>query len=436
MNHRGLSIGVMVLLGWTPWLSRAGDFGPGVPWDATQTSEPPTNPFLADSPWPMTHRNPYNQASSPYPGPTSASEAQPEFLDGEPVPITLAVSPRYPNGERAIWGTTPREVFKLVDRKGSMQYVDVWPRLLPRKTAISGAYSLLDRDGRYYVPRGVCIDAFCDKDASESLSSIHIASTFEVPAQLQHGDDDAIIGINMTYDGRIVFVTRHGLVGSLSRHWTTWSRCDWVNGEEEISNSVAVDERGGIFVVTERTINRVQWSGEASQRLRLTWRSSYRTSESRGTGRLGKGSGTTPTLVGVGQQDRFVAIGDGQKLMHVVLFWRDDIPDDWAGLPGRDRRIAAEVPVTFGDASATRSTTEQSLTVRGHEIFVVNNLVRQTASLGSRGHPSVHGQRHPLCHDLSIQSAGVAPYGVQKFRWDPRKRAIVIGVGQPRGQLS
>lgn len=34
---------------------------------------PPKNPFLADSPWPMSHQGPYAQGSSSYPGPTSNS---------------------------------------------------------------------------------------------------------------------------------------------------------------------------------------------------------------------------------------------------------------------------------------------------------------------------------------------------------------------------
>lgn len=36
-----------------------------------QSDEPPANLFLADSPWAMTHRNPYCQGSSPFPGPTA-----------------------------------------------------------------------------------------------------------------------------------------------------------------------------------------------------------------------------------------------------------------------------------------------------------------------------------------------------------------------------
>ncbi len=38
--------------------------------DTITLDEPPVNPFVVDSPWPMSHANPYCQASSLYPGPT------------------------------------------------------------------------------------------------------------------------------------------------------------------------------------------------------------------------------------------------------------------------------------------------------------------------------------------------------------------------------
>ena len=61
--------------------------------------------------------------------------------------------------------------------------------------------------------------------------------------------------------------------------------------------------------------------------------------------RLGPGSGSTPSLMGTkADDDRFVVITDGQALMHLVLFWRDEVPDDWEPIaPGKDPRIACEI---------------------------------------------------------------------------------------------
>ena len=383
--------------------------------------EPPTNSFLADSPWPMSHRNPYNQASSPVAGPTRAVDAQPEFLPGEPVPITLAVSGAYPDGRRAIWATTMKHVFKIETRGNRMNYVARRPRPQSKKDAISGAYSLVDRDGVYYVPRGPSIESFRDANPGEIDSPIAEAQAFTVPEDLRQSADDSIVGINMTYDGRIVFLTRRGLVGSLSRQLDDFVWLRIAAAEDEISNSIAVDESGGIFVVTNREMKRVQWDGGE---LSLSWSVPYRTHDVRSNGRLGTGSGTTPTLVGVGQQDKFVVISDGQSLMHMILCWRNEIPADWTGLPGRDRRIAAEVPITFGDPDARRSTTEQSLTVRGYGIVAVSNLYGKLSPLMRQ---LVRRRLGNDIHNATIYRSNrpeIAPYGIEKFEWNPATRQL------------
>ena len=45
--------------------------------------------------------------------------------------------------------------------------------------------------------------------------------------------------------------------------------------------------------------------------------------------KLGHGTGSTPTLMGFGQdKDKLVVITDGSKRMKLVAFWRDEIPSD------------------------------------------------------------------------------------------------------------
>ncbi len=122
--------------------------------------------------------------------------------------------------------------------------------------------------------------------------------------------------------------------------------------------------------------SRVQWTGSE---LTLdpasgAWRAAYEIGAGQQGGRLGKGSGSTPTLMGTGDGDRFVVITDGQDVMHLVLMWRDDIPSGWEPIaPGKDLRIAAEVPVTFGNPDAEVAYSEQSVLVRGYGAVVVNN---------------------------------------------------------------
>jgi hypothetical protein len=104
--------------------------------------------------------------------------------------------------------------------------------------------------------------------------------------------------------------------------------------------------------------------------------------------------------------------------MHLVLLWRDTIPDDWDPIaPGKDRRIACEFPVTFGDPEATQSLSEQSVLVRGHAAVVVDNLLQDESIF--EGLPAI------IRNALSALEGGnpeQAPFGIERIDWDPVAR--------------
>jgi hypothetical protein len=231
--------------------------------------------------------------------------------------------------------------------------------------------------------------------------------------------------MNLTYDGWLVLATKLGTVVALARDFSSYHYV-MLGGEdgEEVSNSIAVDENGGVYVVTAEAMYRVQWTGSSLSLNEAdgAWRAAYETGgDVQVPGRLGSGSGSTPTLMGTGQQDRFVVITDGQALTHLVLFWRDAIPADWQPIaPGKDRRIAAEVPVNFGDSSLQSSMSEQSVLVRGYGAVVVSNDYRVTAQ-------SSNAWLANLINGYVVfysNTARYAPYGVQKFEWNPQNRTL------------
>jgi hypothetical protein len=379
-----------------------------------QQIEPPQNPFLADSPWPMTHVNSYCQASSSLPGPTPCDRLNVKFQQAEPVAVTLSYGPLDQNGNRAIWGNTIRFIFKIDSNGKKWEYAARQKRKQGIPDSASGAYSLVDCDGVFFVPRGKKIEAYCDACRGNSLSGICKAGEYEIPACQLRSSEEEIVGMNMTYDGWLTFVTDYGTVGVVSRDLKssliTYSQCN-----ERVSNSLATDEDGGIYVATSKHMYRFQWTGTE---LFTKWVASYKTSDQQFAGRLGVGTGTTPTLMGVGDQDKLVVIGDGQRLNHLVLFWRDEIPADWVPLPGSDPRTAAEVPMTFGNPHSQRSSTEQSVLVSGYGAAVVSNDYGQI-----RRHPRTLGTSNWM-RILFSGDNRIAPHGVERFTWDPQTRTM------------
>ncbi|HEX4915802.1 MAG TPA: hypothetical protein VFV51_17710, partial [Vicinamibacterales bacterium] len=172
---------------------------------------------------------------------------------------------------------------------------------------------------------------------------------------------------------------------------------------------------------------RVQWTGSTVSLDPATgaWRAEYNAGTAgAGGGRLGAGSGSTPTLMGTAGQ-KFVVITDGADVANLVLFWRDAIPTDWQPLaPGKDRRIAAEKPVNFGNANRAETKSEQSVLVSGYGAVVVSNDYRNVALLsGSTGIPVID----QMLNGLIVFNSGSPlhqPWGVQKFQWDTATRTL------------
>src|SRR5206468_10967571 len=87
---------------------------------------------------------------------------------------------------------------------------------------------------------------------------------------------------------------------------------------EAIGNSFAVDETGGVFIVSDHAMYRFDAGpmGEPE----VTWREAYDRGTRLKPGQVNFGSGTTPTLMGTG----WVAITDNaDPQMHVLVYRRE-----------------------------------------------------------------------------------------------------------------
>lgn len=243
----------------------------------------------------------------------------------------------------------------------------------------------------------------------------------------------------MTYEGRVTFATKNGVVGTVPRTPESMdaahTRTSSINGpdcarmpdasREQVSNSISADEDGGIHAVTSGALYRFD---DTADGLGQTWRSSHGGVGQAGAGSIGSGSGSTPSLMGTkSSDDRFTVITDGQKQVHLDLMWRDTIPAGWKPIrPGADRRIACEVPITFGKDPGAPSLNEQSVLIRGNSAVLVNNL---------QGYNEVISK---LPAELSIYTQllsglpGNAPSGIESVDWDPKSKTCGVVWANPK----
>jgi len=189
---------------------------------------------------------------------------------------------------------------------------------------------------------------------------------------------------------------------------------------EHVENGIAIDEKR-IYVTTSKHMYGLAWDGESlsADEVRGGWKSAYDVmpeGEALKLGAASHGSGTTPTLMGFGDdEDHLVVISDGHPDgAQLVAFWRDAIPADFSQKPGtRSRRIAGQIRIP--DA---RTTIEASPVAYGYGVIVIDSTYPEPAPVP-----------FPLSIIPNALLAGVtreAPRGMHKFDWLPDEDRFVL----------
>jgi hypothetical protein len=166
-------------------------------------------------------------------------------------------------------------------------------------------------------------------------------------------EGDKIIATMPDWSGRIWFVSVNGVVGTIE---PSSGRVRSLDTREPIGNSFAVDESGGVYIVTDGAMYR--FDADSGGAPRVTWREPYSNIGTRKPGQTQAGSGTTPTLMG---RD-YVAITDNADPMNVVVYRRA------RALEG-GRRLVCSQPVFAKGSSSTDNSligTERSLVVENN----------------------------------------------------------------------
>jgi len=176
-------------------------------------------------------------------------------------------------------------------------------------------------------------------------------------------DGDKLVAVMPDWHGLLWVVTREGVIVTINPHSGHKRK---YNTHEGISNSFAVDESGGVYIVTDGkessdTGTLYRFRADRHGRPEVTWKEKYRNGPQK-PGQSQRGSGTTPTLMG----SRYVAITDNDEPMHVLVFKRRK--------GAHDRRVCKQA--VFGADGAT----DNSLIGTRRSLIVENNFGYTIAS--------------------------------------------------------
>jgi hypothetical protein len=211
--------------------------------------------------------------------------------------------------------------------------------------------------------------------------------------------DDCLIATMPDWDGRLWFFTQEGEVGTLDRD-TGAVQVMHLPAGEEVTNSVATDETGGMYVVSTHALYRLDATTTGVPE--VTWREVYDRGSRLKPGNLSQGSGTTPTLMG----DRWVAINDNADPQTNVLVYdrRTGVTD----------RLHCTQPVLANDAG----TTDNSLVAAGNSFIIENNYGYKGPTSTILGKTSTPGLSRVMvdadgCH-VAWTNDSIAPSSVAK----------------------
>ncbi len=185
------------------------------------------------------------------------------------------------------------------------------PSLNPFQDFSGGGYFYLDNHDRAVVPTtDGHLDVISETDGAGG-PGFHLERSYDLSAAVPASDK--ITSVLPDFSGRVWFVSFGGVVGTVE---PAAGRVQARATGEEIENSFAVDETGGVFIVSDHAMYRFDATRTGGPG--VTWRERYANSGLHKPGQVDAGSGTTPTVMG---RD-YVAITDNADPMDVVVYRR------------------------------------------------------------------------------------------------------------------
>lgn len=396
---------------------------------AVSVQVPANNHWLNKSPYPISHHNPAQTDLSIISSPTIGKKLVIDDVKSVPVFWCSAPIIKTHQGKTTIIAGTPHGLFKIngtgeaFDLVSYMSYPQAgaqgkafvaskiedyiasidyrrrnkqdwrllmqswyttWDAGLNHYNGASGVYGLIDKDGYYYAGynRTHILKAFDDNEITAPLRVVKSVNIVESLPSAVAESIERLMGITLTYDGHLV-VAASGALFVLDRELNVKDYL--LFPEEHVENSIAADEKG-IYIVTSKNMRKVVWSGEklSMDEQDGAWISPYNTmleGEAHKMGAASHGSGTTPTLMGFGEdEDKLVIIADANVVgTQLVAFWRENIPQGFKQKPGTlSRRIADQILI-----SISTTTIEASPVVYENGVLILNSTYPEASPLPS-----------------------------------------------------
>jgi hypothetical protein len=273
---------------------------------------PPRNPFMAPNPRNNIHDDPYMSDTYRVPGPLGDGAETSTLFTRECGSVTFDTAGRIVT----VCVGLDRPVLALLDSH-TLQTLAALPLPLrnvggggnPFTDFSGGGYFYLDDHDRAVIPTN---DHHILVVSITGAPGFAVDRDYDLSSHIAAGE--GIVSALPDWTGRIWFVTRGGEVGTIDPHDGT-VRTMTLAGEG-ISNSFAVDESGGVYVVSDKALYRFDADSKGAPK--VSWRVVYPNSGIHKPGQSDAGSGTTPTLMG----GKWVAITDNADPMDVVVYRR------------------------------------------------------------------------------------------------------------------
>jgi hypothetical protein len=213
-----------------------------------------------------------------------------------------------------------------------------------------GGYFYLDHLDRAVIPTTTRHIWVVEQTEGALGPGFELVRDYDVSGSLSV--DDKLFSALPDWAGLIWWASQAGVVGTIEPESGAIHTLDT---NEQITNSFAVDETGGVYIVSDAALYRFD-AGEDGTPV-TTWREEYANTGVRKPGQVSPGSGTTPTLMG----SEYVAITDNADPIDVVVYKRARTVSG--------QRLVCTHPVFEPGASAT----DNSLVGAGRSLIVENN---------------------------------------------------------------